>query len=257
MSNILSSFLVLDYCKLEETFNCLNSIKKYALFPHKTILLDNGGNQDYSWDFYKAGLCDVLITNKNGLGGGAGQTDLFRFCDTPYAYFIQNDQELIRPIQEGDNDKFIELLEADYKQIELAGDQSGRGVWSDRAHFISTTFFNSLSPFPLGGPGIWGDKRWNENYMQEVFAVNNYKIAHLGYWFKDCGRISIRTNPDGSKWEIRPDTKEVRLVNGPVIEKFVFPEFTEEEWFGVLETQSWPEWKIPANLEKHSFHVWN
>jgi len=258
MSEILSSFLVLDYCKFEETWECLNSIKKNALFPHKTILLDNGGNSEYSWAFYKAGLCDTLITHKNGQGGGFGQTDLFRWCDTPYAYFIQNDQELIQQITEETNNRFIELLKNGYKSVDLNGDQSMRGAWTDRAHFIETAFFNSLTPFPNGGPGPFHHLRWNENYLQEVFEKNNYKIAHVTpLFFKDCGKLSIRINPDGSKWEIRPDTKEVRLVNGPVKEKYVFPEFTDEEWSEVVKNQSWPEWKIPSNLIKHSFHVWN
>ena len=256
MTEILSSFLVLDYCKYEETRDCLNSIQSHAKFPHKTILLDNGSQSDYCWNFYRNGLCDILISKFNGDGGGKGQTDLFRWCDTPYAYFIQNDQTLIRDITEEINNKFIELLENGYKQVDLHGNQ-GHGIWSDRAHFIKTSFFNLLSPLPNGGPGPNSHLRWNENYLQEVFNINNYKIAHLPLFFQDNGKLSIRTNPDGSKWEIRPDTKQVRHIEGYIHEKYVFPEFSDLEWEAVLKQQYWPEWKIPENLEKHSFHVWN
>jgi hypothetical protein len=258
MNNILSSFLVLDYCKYKETLECLESIKQHALFPHKTVHLDNGSNVAYPSTFLNEGLCDVLISKRTGDGGGFGQTDLFRWCDTPYAYFVQNDQKLIRDITEDTNNKFIELLNNGYKCVDLNGDQSGRKVWTDRAHFIETKFFNSLAPFPNGGPGPNHHLRWNENYLQEVFSCNNFQIAHIGpLFFQDCGKLSIRKNPDGSIWEIRPDTKGVRLVNGPVRESYVFPEFTEQEWKKILDAQAWADWDIPENLKKHSFHVWN
>lgn len=258
MDKISSSFLVLDYKKEKETRECLESIKKHALFPHKIVLLDNGGGGDYCWNLYKEGLCDILISKRDGDGGGVGQVDLFRYCDTPYAYFVQNDQKLIRDITEDTNNKFIELLKNGYKCVDLNGDQSHRGVWTDRAHFIDVNFFNSLSPYPLGGPGPLHHLRWNENYLQEVFSCNSHQIAHIGpLFFEDCGKLSIRKNPDGSVWEIRPDTKGVKLVSGPVREKYLFPEFTEKEWQFVLESQNWSEWKIPENLIKHSFHVWN
>lgn len=258
MEKILLSFLVLDFLKEEESRICLESLKRHVKIPCKIIYLDNGGRQKYSWSFIENDLCDVLISKKNGNGGGFGQTDLFRYCDTEFAIFLQNDQELIQDITEETNNKFIELLNNGYKCIDLNGDQSRRGAWTDRAHFIDVKFFNSLAPFPNGGPGPFHHLRWNENYLQEIFQKNNYQIAHVGpLYFKDCGKNSIRANPDGSLWEIKPDTKGVKLSNGPVKEKYVFPEFTDEEWNEVLTSQNWPDWKIPQNLIKHSFHVWN
>ena len=48
-------------------------------------------------------------------GGGFGQTDLWRYCDTEYLLFIQNDQALVREIDEDTNKYFqkrdISLLE--------------------------------------------------------------------------------------------------------------------------------------------------
>lgn len=256
MSEILSSFLVLGYKKYWETLDCLESIATNANFPHKTIVLDNSNDEDYC-DFLDDDLCDVLITNKTNMGGGFGQTDLFRYCDTPYAYFVQNDQKLIKIINKEINDKFIELLNNGYKQIDLNGDQSGKGIWTDRAHFIDVKFFNLLGSFPNGGPGPYHHLRWNENYLQEIFIKYRYQIAHLPLYFQDCGKNSIRTNPDGSEWEIKPDTKAIKLIKGPVLEKYIFPEFTDEEWDGILKNNSWPEWKIPEKLKQHSFHVWN
>lgn len=254
---ILSTFLVLDYCKEEETLTCLRSIREHAKFPHKIVLLDNGSSEIYPWQFYRNGLCDILISKNKNDGGGFGQTDLFRYCDTPYAYFIQQDQILIKDITEEINNKFIELLENGYHQVDLAGDQSGRDVWSDRAHVIKTDFFNSLAPFGNGGPGPAHHLLWNEKYLQDVFEKNNYRIARVPLFFRDNGKLSIRTNPDGSEWEIRPDTKQVRLISGPVKEKYVFPEFSGSEWDFILKEQNWPEWNIPENLKKHSFRVWN
>src|ERR1041384_263136 len=136
MNDIKCSFLVLDFKKSQETFNCVESIKKPALFPYTTIYLDNGGfDEEYPNELYKKGLCDVLVRKKNGMGGGYGQTDLIRYCPTEYFFFIQNDQELILDITQENINWFIELLNNGYSCIDLNGDQSRSGIWTDRAHF--------------------------------------------------------------------------------------------------------------------------
>lgn len=229
MNNIVS-FLVLDYKKEEETRLCLESIRHHAKIPHKIIYLDNGSNDGYVWKFFQEGLCDIIISKKRGYGGGVGQTDLFRFCDTKYAYFVQSDQILLYDITEDIQTKFIGYLEdGNAKCVDLNGDQSNRGVWTDRAHFINVDFFNSLVPFPNGGPGELHHLRWNENYLQEVFEKNNYLIMHgKPALFADNGIWTVRELPDGSIVKMKTDTKEVHWIVPPK-ERYVFPELTDAE----------------------------
>ena len=73
--------------------------------------------------------------------------------------------------------------------------------------------------------------------------------------FQDNGRRAIRENPDGSIWEHHPDDKGLTLVRGPVKERYVYPKFTDEEWQGVLETQTWIAGQIPSNELADSFIV--
>ncbi len=249
---------VLDYRKEKETRVCLESIRRHVKFDHKIVYLDNGSNQDYPWKIYQEGLCDILISKKNGGGGGEGQTDLFRWVTSPYTLFVQNDQELVYDITPQIFAQFIHLLNNGYDAIGLNGDQSNRGVWTDRAHLIKTDFFNSLGPFPNGGPGEKHHIPWNEKYLQDKFDQNGYKIAQIQpVFFRDRGSSSTRRNPDGSVWEHRPDTKELRLIKGPIKERYVYPKFNDAEWQSVLSTQAWKDWDIPENEKNQSFHVWN
>lgn len=256
MSEILLTIAILDYNKYIETKLCLESIRAHIKIPYKLVLLDNGGTQDYPWKFYKDGLCDILISKKNGGGGGFGQTDLFRWCDTKYISFIQNDQVLQYDIEDSTLANFIELLK-EYKCIDLNGDQSGRGIWTDRAHFMETEFFNSLGPFPNGGPGENHHLRWNENYLQEVFTKNDYKIAHIiPAYFRDNGTYSIRNMGDGGHWCHRTDNKKLWNLVRPKIISPVFPNFTEEEKLKIMSPEGWPDGQIPEKEIKCSFHCW-
>lgn len=249
------SLLVLDFEKKFESRLLLDSIKKGCQFDYELIYLSNGGRQDYVFDYYKEGLIDILITKKKGDGGGYGQTDLFRYCRTKYAYFIQNDNVLINTITEETNNKFIELLENGYHCIDLNGDQSGRGVWTDRPHFINVDFFNSLGPFPNFGPGLDNGK-WNEQHLQEKFIENNYKIAHIKpLFFADNGKWSVREAGDGV-FKHRTDTKQMYVVKKPTYMTDVYPPFDKElEWPKVL-AGKWVDGDIPVAWKKHSFKFW-
>lgn len=232
MRDDLISVLVLDFKKPIETRLCLESLRRHMKVPHQIIYLDNGGAQSYPWDFYQQGLCDVLISKKIGRGGGVGQTDLFRYCDTKYAYFVQSDQTLLHDITFDIQQKFIDAMSvaggADC--IDLNGDQSGRGIWTDRAHFISVPWFNSLSPFPNGGPGPLHELRWNENYLQEIFARAGNRILHIRpTFFADNGIYTVRELPCGGIVRMRTDTKAVEWLKTPKAE-YVFPEHTAVEW---------------------------
>lgn len=248
------SVLVLDFRKPEMTRDCLVSIREHLKVPHKTVLLDNGGGQDYPWQWYREGLCDVLISKREGRGGGYGQTDLFRWCDTPYALFVQNDQTLIVDIEESAFSQMTGVLASGrYRCVDLNGDQSGRGVWTDRAHLIETAFFNSLGPFPNGGPGL-DAQSWNEAYLQRVFAERGYRIFHVTQpVFSDCGKVSVREAGDGL-YSHECDRKGLTVLRKPTYRTDVYPPLTPEEWQRMLAGE-WRDGDIPEQWRPHSFRV--
>lgn len=234
MRTDLVSFLCLGFRKPLETRLCLESIRDHAKVPCQVILLDNGSRESDALDMHQDGLCDVLISKTNGRGGGVGQTDLFRYCDTRYAYFVQSDQILKHDITPEVQARFISALEGGARCIDLNGDQSGSGRWTDRAHFIDVQWFNSLAPFPNGGPGPLHELRWNENYLQEVFDSLGNPIAHVRpVFFADNGVTTVRELPCGGIVRMRTDTKAVWWIKPPS-SPYVFPEHTTDEWVAAI-----------------------
>lgn len=246
--------LVLDFRKEQETRECLQSLRDHLLVPHKTVLLDNGSGDDYPWAIYREGLCDVLISKREGRGGGYGQTDLFRWCDTRWALFVQQDQVLVHDIDQSTFDHLTALLATgQYQCVDLNGDQSGKGIWTDRAHLIETAFFNSLGPFPNGGPGL-DAQPWNEQYLQRVFEGRGYRIAHITpAVFADCGRTSVRKAGDGL-YSHECDTKKMTILRQPTYRTDVYPPFSEIEW-GLALSGRWINGTIPEKWREHSFVV--
>lgn len=246
--------LVLDFRKEDETRACLESLRAHLKIPHKIVLLDNGGGQDYPWGLYREGLCDVLISKRVGRGGGYGQTDLFRWCDTRFALFVQQDQVLVHDIDQPTFDHLSALLASgQYDCVDLNGDQSGKGIWTDRAHLIETAFFNSLGPFPNGGPGL-DAVPWNEAYLQRVFAERGYKIAHVTpAVFADCGKWSVREAGDGL-YRHRCDQKGLWVLRRPTHRTEVYPPLNESEWRTMLAGE-WIDGAVPEAWKPHSFTV--
>jgi hypothetical protein len=250
----IASFLVLDFKKFEETKLCLQSIRDNARFSNQIIYLDNGSNEDYPFEIYKQGLCDVLISKKVGNGGGTGQTDLFRYCDTKFCFFVQNDQILSRIIDQEIFDGLVNYLDNGYDCVDLNGDQSGRKAWTDRAHLIKTDFFNKLGPFPNGGPGN-DAAPWNEKYIQDTFEKNNYKIAHLWpTFFSDNGKWSIREAGDGI-YKHRCDQKGLFVLQKPTYKTDIYPPLNDLEWDKML-SGAWKDGDIPEQWKPHSFRHW-
>lgn len=255
MHEVNLTVCVLDFKKSIETRQCLESIKTNLLVPHKTVLLDNGGGGEYGWQYYKEGLCDVFISKRDGQGGGVGQTDLFRWSDTKYTMFIQNDQVLQEQINESVYGWMLNKFNEGFKCVDLAGDQ-GHGIWSDRAHLIETAFFNSCGPHPRGGTGPLHAEPWLEKYMQEVFKRPENRIFHIQnpIFFRDCGIWTIRQQPDGSICRMRTDTKALWWESAPK-EKYVFPQMSESEWEKSIRGE-WVNGDIPKSYLKHSFNCW-
>lgn len=257
MRTDIVSALVLDFKKEAETRACLQSLRAHLKVPHQIIYQDNGSGESYPWDLYHEGLADIIISKRVGEGGGAGQLDLFRYCDTQYAYFVQSDQALQFDITPTIQDQFIKALEGGAKAIDLNNDQSGSGRWTDRAHFIDGSWFNSLKVPVLGGPGPRHSERWVENYMQEVFDSLGNPIVHVKpTFFADRGVWTVRELPDASIVKMRTDTKEVHWLKVPT-KPYVFPELTDEEWARSFRGE-WVNGTVPEIYLKRgdSFNHW-
>lgn len=257
MRTDIISVLVLDYKKPVETRACLQSIRNHLKVPHQIIYQDNGSNEEYPWDLYREGLADVIISKRVGAGGGAGQLDLFRYCDTRFCYYIQSDQELIYDITEAIQVRFIAALESGARVCDLNGDQSQNGRWTDRAHFIDVEWFNNLKVPVRGGPGPNHSERWVENYMQEVFDNLGNPIVHVKpTFFADRGVWTIRELPCGGVVRMRTDTKAVEWIVPPK-EPYVFPEHTSDEWAAAIAGQ-WVAGTIPSMYlsRGESFNHW-
>lgn len=258
------TYLILDHNRPAEAHALLTSLKENTKVDYDILYLSNGGI-DYTYGLVEAGLLEVdqIIRNKRNVGCGAGTIQLFANCQTRYAIYLQVDHFLDCEITEGSIDLWSSLIATGKAQyIDLAGNQ-GNGEYSERAQFVDIHWYNNI-PKAIGGPGPWHHVRWTENCMQEhVRKVKeetgvgflSARTLDMKPIFTDVGIYSVRTNPDGSRWRIRTDTKEVWLEGGLPKEKYVFPEFTDEEWNVALRGE-WPDGAIPENYKPHSFNYW-
>lgn len=248
------SYLLLGYNRPKEARNCIDSIKRFSHFDYQIIYLCNGGNQNHATELYEEGKIDKLILNKENSGCGFGTTDLFRACNTKYAFYVQVDQILKGDVTQDIIDHLLKKVEDNgYKFIDLSG--IGGGTYTERAHFVDVDWYNSIPNKPNGGPGPYEEVMWNEEYLTNYLKSIGNPVLSLSPWFADMGKTSVRENPDGSEWEIRTDTKELRMITPPK-EKFRFPNFTDEEWERVIKGGRWKDWEIPEKEKKNSFKCW-
>lgn len=252
----LLSYLVLDFNKPVETRRALEGIRLHSKFFHQIIFLSNGGDQSYVWDFYQEGLIDRLIFNKVNNGLGYGTEDLFRFCDTEWAIYHQNDQELVYDITEDNIKALISEFDRHPKlgALGLAGYPCGSNVFSERAHLINVPFYNSI-PKTHGGCGPFNHLKYNEQCVQEFFKKNDYSfIAVNPPLVRDLGFFTIRELPDKSIVQMRTDTKQVWWRKIPT-ETYMFPEMTPAEW-ALSIAGTWVGGTIPEAYRAHSFNCW-
>jgi hypothetical protein len=255
-------YLLLDYQRPKEARNLLESIKSHSHFDYEVTYLSNGGNQDYVKSLKSEGLIDTLLLNPRNIGCGAATMQLFANCKSTYAFYIQVDHVLAGSITQDGINQFISLLKDQnvacpaglprpdgYSCVDLAGDQANpKGSYSERAQFINVEFYNSI-PKSIGGPGPWNQIRWTEKCVQDYFIKNDLKIAHISpILFRDTGQWSVRSNPDGSQWRQRSDTKQLWMLKAPT-QKYSWPLFTDEEWEAVLRTKEWKDGDIPSRLK--------
>lgn len=265
----MTEILILDYNRHNELRTLLESIKKNALFDKKVVVLNNGGNKYGAWDdLRKEGLLDVVIHNNVNVGCGAGTIQLFARCKSEYAFYIQVDHELALPIRQEDIDSFksvIEDEENNFCYIDLAGDQGG-GKYSERAQFMHVGYYNSI-PKSIGGPGPWEHLKWTEECVQDEMdarGIGGYTVlAKVSDGtqqysippFLDKGKFSVRSNPDGSEWTHRTDTKVVWCNKAPK-EVYSYPPLSNEQWQKAIAGE-WPkEGEVPEGWKDNVFNCW-
>jgi hypothetical protein len=260
----MTEILILDFNRENELRDLLFSLKVNALFDKKITILNNGGER-YADSFKEEGLLsdqDEVINNTTNVGCGAGTIQLFAQCKSKYAFYIQVDHLLYTKITQKEIEEFENLLQK-YKisHIDLSGDQ-GHGKYSERAQFISVDFYNSI-PKSIGGPGPWDHIKWTEQCVQENIEERGLSYISVTYEigsqkvppFIDRGKWSIRTNPDGSMWKHRTDTKQLICLKTPK-EKYSFPPLSDEQWEKAI-SGNWPEnGEVPFGWKDHVFKYW-
>lgn len=264
------SVLVLDFLKEKETRDCLGSIKSHIKVPHEVIYLHNG-SADYPYQLFKDGLIDRFIQTRVNGGLGLGTRDLFAAAFSPYSLLLQNDQQLIRDIDDKTFRHLVEMLDreirhekwplATIKSVSLAGPVGGRDMYSERLHLVKTLFYKAMEAADIlgyGGAGPYHDSVWRERQIQDYYRKHHFiHDTSISSFVQDNGFEAVRQNADGSLWVHKPDTKALKLISGPVKHRAVYPPLTEQEWTDVLSTQSWPEWQIPEREKASSFKAWN
>ncbi len=258
------SFLVINFSRDGETHLCLKSIRDNCKIPHRITLLDNGSlESQIAYNFFKEGLCDDLILKNENDGGSLGEQDLFNFCKTPYAIFVQCDQILNKEIIQETFTRFKQIVDYDshIRCIDMAGGQAGMNIYSDRAHFINRDFFNAIENKPEWGPGHEGtveNGQHSEGYIQDKFKRMGWRVIHTDH-FTDNGKWSIRQiqgNNGISKHST--DSKQLFWVERPnhVGPDGSFPNLTKREW-ELSVNGEWIDGTIPENWKRDSFTYWN
>ena len=266
-SEPLISVCVLDYCKPQETRLLLESLRDRIKFPHKVIYLHNGGGESYGYEFFKMGLIDQFIQTRENNGLGIGTRDLMAASFSRFTMYVQNDQVLGRDFTKEELDDIIKTLTSDVKidgktvmSISLAGYPCGKGIYSERAHIITTDIYKGFEfdyLLKAGGAGPYHHQPWREGTMQDIYKLNNYiHYAWPRQLFIDNGKYTIRDQPCGGKLRMRTDTKSVVWLVAPK-EKYVFPDMTDKEWEDSI-AGKWVNGTIPENYLKggHSFQCW-
>lgn len=256
------TFVVLDFEKPNETYNCLSSIKQRVKFPHKVIYYHNGKSK-HAESLFRGELIDIIAQSSVNDGLGVGTRNAMALSFSPYTIYWQNDQILGKDFLQKDLDTLILFLDSfkDTKSIGLAGAPCGNGIYSERAHIIKTDFYRQMEfeiPLSDGGAGPYHHQQWREGQIQKFYRENNYVhftdhgfqyAIDIGKWtIRDCagGRIRMRTDTKAVWWDITPT------------ESYIFPEHTESEWADAI-AGKWIGGTIPQIYldKKESFTCWD
>lgn len=261
------TIVVLDFGKQVESYLCLQSIKRHVKVEHKVIFCDNGAVEDYPLEYLREGLIDQLIINRESNGLGIGTRDLFASTFSAVTIYLQNDQFFARDLTEQD---FIALTgnmgatlpdNRRVGSISLAGSPCGEGIYSERAHLISTRFYKDMERSGIlgyHGAGKWHDGPWREAQIQAFYKQQN--LVHwtppVQPWVADNGVFALRDMGDGGVFIHRTDTKQVWVIVPPKVKNPVYPKMTDGE-FLLCSKNEWPDGKIPEAELKDSFVCWD
>jgi len=266
-SEPILSIVVLDFGKQVESYMCLASIRKHVKVPYKVIFCDNGALQEYPVNYLKDGLIDKLIINRHSDGLGIGTRDLFAAVFSPLTLYLQNDQCFSRDFTEQDLVALSGYLGASdnggptIASISLAGSPCGKGIYSERAHIISTRFYKDMERNGIlgyHGAGKWHDGPWREAQIQAFYKKENltHWEPNILPWVSDNGVFALRDMGDGGVFVHRTDTKQVWVIVRPKTKNPAYPKMTDEE-FKLCANGLWPDGKIPEQEIKDSFECWN
>jgi len=252
----------LDYCKPIETRLLLESIKRHVKFPVKVILVDNGSNEDYSYQFLKEGLVDQLIVNRESLGLGLGTRDAVNAVFSPYYLMAQNDQLFGRDFTYQEFEQIKNLLESEQiMSVSLAGANCGPQVYSERGYIMKTQLYKWMEHrIPLGyaGAGKFHDAGdWREAQIQKFYKNNN--LIHLTDYPQmviDNGVFAVRDMGDCGVYCHRTDTKALFVIIKPKLQNPAYPKVTAAEFADIWRGE-WKDGRIPQQELAHSFDCWS
>ena len=113
MSSELFAFVVLQYCAMQETLNCIESIKRYCDDNYIIVVVDNGSPNGAGEKIKR--ICEnddkcVVIVNENNLGFAKGNNVGFRYAKklgAKYICMMNSDTCLL-------DHSFIEQIKSDY-----------------------------------------------------------------------------------------------------------------------------------------------
>lgn len=114
VSNELFAFVVLQYCAMQETLNCIESIRKYCDDNYIIIVVDNGspnGAGEKLKSICTDDKCKVII-NENNLGFAKGNNVGFRYAKklgAKYICMMNSDTCLV-------DNSFIDQIKSDYNK---------------------------------------------------------------------------------------------------------------------------------------------
>jgi hypothetical protein len=253
------SFLVLDYNRPSESFACLKSIKEKVTFPHETVFLSNGGNQDYVLDFYAQGLVDKLILSNRNEGSGLGTIRLINFCSTEYFIYMQCDNVISRDLSDVEISDMMRLLDSgNVGAIDWTGLVPDVCSYSERAFMMKTDFYNSNPYHTGGGTGpfqglcLEGSEECNRKWI-----VDNGKeiVGWRPYIIYDVGKYALLELPCGGILRRRCDSQQLWVLNQPKVKMPCF-NLTDEEWEVILRGE-WKQGSVPEKSRPHIFYIFD
>ena len=124
MEGEIIDILITSYYRSEFTWQCLESLKKYTLTPHRVIVVDNGSDQetlDMLWEGKDNGLIDVLVLLDKNYGLEPAKNYGLSFIKS--SVFADTDNDILVPPPDHGGDWLSQLrtlLEKEKKLVALS-----------------------------------------------------------------------------------------------------------------------------------------